>query len=707
VSGLLWGRVAGGPMPSRVLHRPRFHSAREGGERRVGWLELFYDLIYVAVLLQLGSSLSQEVSLRSASLFVALVVPLWYTWTGFAFFSNRFVVDDLPHRLLVFLQMFLVAGMAAVMPQVFDGDFAAWAAFYAGARGVLAALWWRAWRQADRGGSIARLYAIGVAAGAAVWLVAALLPAPWGLAALGGAMLIDLGLPLTRPARDALAQEPPDVVHLAERYGTLTLIVLGESFVEVLGTLGDVGAHRAVAGPGLLALLVTFSLWWLYFDDVAGGRVRDRPLAAWVWLYSHLPLTVALAAAGVAIRLALLADPWGPPEPSFRWLLSGAVALALVSVAMIGATLERDAAALGSGLRMKIRLGAAFGVLLVGIVGVAMTSLMFVGLVSAVAVAQVLLDVLLVPTHEEVTPERRTAFTPVGPGVEAPPKPRRRYNIEDTVRKGVPDELRNDVYFFLMDGGWTRLMGVLVLAFLSVNAVFGALYMLDPGGITNLHEGSFLEAFAFSVQTMATIGYGYMAPVTPYTNVLVVAESVIGICLTALFTGLLFSKASRATSSVMFSEPALIVQRDGKPHLLFRVANGRGNEVVEASVRVSVLVDTVSQEGHRMRRMIDLPLVRDSSPIFRLSWTVMHVIDEQSPLYGMTPETVSERIVALVCIMTAFDATFGSTTHARHIYAPEDVLFDHQFVDIVETLADGRLLIDLAGLHKTRPVDGA
>ncbi|HMV65461.1 MAG TPA: low temperature requirement protein A [Myxococcota bacterium] len=691
-------------MPSRILHAPVFHSAREGGDRRVGWLELFYDLVYVAALLQLGRALTDASSAWSGALFVALVVPIWYTWTGFAFFSNRFLVDDLPHRLMVFLQMFFVAGTAVALPRVFDGDFAAWAAFYGGARGLLAGLWWRAWRTADRGAEIARLYALGVALGAVVWVVAALLPGAWGLAGLLGAMAVDLALPFAPAARAAIAREPPDVVHLADRYGTLTLIVLGESFVEVLGTLTDLGAGASVAAPGALVLLVTFSLWWLYFDEVAGGRVIDHPLAAWVWLYAHLPLTVALAGAGVSIRFALLVPQDGAPTPMLRALLAGSVGLALLSVAVIGATLDRQGELFARPVRVKIRVGAAACVLLVGAVGGHMPSFVFVGLVSVVAVAQVVLDLLLVPTQERVRHDRRAAFTPRGEALVPAAPPRRRLSVEDTVRRGVPDALRSDLYFFLMDGGWTRLMGVLVLSFLAINAVFGVLYLLEPGGITNMHAGSFLEAFSFSVQTMATIGYGYMAPTTSYTNVLVVTESVFGICMTALFTGLLFAKASRATSSVLFSEPLLITQRDGKPTLMFRVANGRGNEVVEASMRVCALIESPSSDGPRMRRMYDLDLVRNNSPLFRMSWTVMHPIDERSALFGLTAENVEDRVVGVICVMTAFDATYGSTTHARHMYQPEDFRFDHHFVDMIETLADGRLAIDLSLIHATRPV---
>ncbi len=289
-----------------------------------------------------------------------------------------------------------------------------------------------------------------------------------------------------------------------------------------------------------------------------------------------------------------------------------------------------------------------------------------------------------------------------GSASNAPAKrPRRRFNQGEIRRIGAPKAYQRDPYFLLMEGSWAQFLGFLVGSFLAINMGFGLLYLLDPGGIANMREGSFVDAVAFSVQTMATIGYGFMAPTDTYTNVLVILQSVVGMMLTAAYTGLFFAKLSRPRSSVMFSAPALITRWDGRDVLAFRVANGRGNEVVEANIRVTVLVDAVDAEGREMRRLYDLTLVRDNSPLFTLSWTVMHVLDPLSPLFGVTPENAEEKMLAIICMMTAFDATYGQTTHARHVYMPEDLQFGRRYVDLITMDDQGRMQIDYARLDET------
>jgi inward rectifier potassium channel len=278
----------------------------------------------------------------------------------------------------------------------------------------------------------------------------------------------------------------------------------------------------------------------------------------------------------------------------------------------------------------------------------------------------------------------------------------RRYGRDDLVRIGAPGTVAGEMYFLLMDGSWPVFLGFLGGTFLFTNLVFGLLYMIDPGGVVNMRPGSLLDAVAFSVQTMATIGYGYMAPTDAWSNALVIIESMFGMIMTASYTGLFFARLSRPRANVVYSEPVLIHVHDGQKVLLFRVANGRGNEVVEATMRVTVLVDTVTAEGTEMRRLIDLKLVRDNSPLFRMSWTVMHVIDAHSPLHGITAETADQKIVAMICMMTAFDATYGQTTHARHIYQPADLRFGERFVDITSVDDQGRMVLDYTKFNHTK-----
>jgi inward rectifier potassium channel len=162
----------------------------------------------------------------------------------------------------------------------------------------------------------------------------------------------------------------------------------------------------------------------------------------------------------------------------------------------------------------------------------------------------------------------------------------------------------------------------------------------------------------------------------------------------ALVTGLIFAKFGRPNARVMFSKNLVITQRYGKPCLMFRVANARSNEVVEASVHVACLKTDISPEGHRMRRIYDLALLRDSQPLFALSWLVIHEIDDASPLSGLTAEEMGNDFVMLIVTLTGIDGTFASTVHARQLYVYADVAWGYRFVDVITTDTGGAVTID-------------
>lgn len=331
-------------MHNRWFHRPRLHSPRAGNARRVEWLELFYDLIYVAAFIQLGNALSAEPGAFGVLTFAALFIPIWSAWTSFTFFANRFIVDDFVHRLLVFGQMFAIGGMAIGVGDVFAGRPAAFATCYALVRLFLVALYARAWIQGHGGQSLARRNTLGFGLGAALWITAIFVPWPWIFLVWAAAALVDFAVPLNRRARAESLRYPPDVIHMSERYGLLTLIVLGESFVKVLSAGAEHSLSPALAGMGALSLLVTFSLWWIYFDDVAGSRIKKGDLTAFVWIYTHLPLALGITAAGVAIKKAALMDPDLAGTGKYRWLLCGALALVFACVTLIDAVTERRVA---------------------------------------------------------------------------------------------------------------------------------------------------------------------------------------------------------------------------------------------------------------------------------------------------------------------------------------------------------------------------
>ncbi len=278
--------------------------------------------------------------------------------------------------------------------------------------------------------------------------------------------------------------------------------------------------------------------------------------------------------------------------------------------------------------------------------------------------------------------------------------------MSEAVRIGLPRAPLADLYYSLMEGSWWRLVALFIGFYALANLAFATLYMMDSGGISAAHDGDFYDAFFFSVQTISTIGYGSMSPQSALSNMLVTAEAMVGLLGFAVCTGLVFSKFARPTARVMFSECLVMSQRMGKPVIMLRVANARGNEIVEASMRIAMLKTENSPEGHQMRKLYDLKLMRTTTPIFALSWLAVHEIDEDSPLHGETAESLTEDRSILIVTLTGIDATFSSQIHARHVYSWQDIRWGERFVDVVGNMDDGRLRIDYTKFHTTEPDPG-
>ena len=259
--------------------------------------------------------------------------------------------------------------------------------------------------------------------------------------------------------------------------------------------------------------------------------------------------------------------------------------------------------------------------------------------------------------------------------------------------------LVSDLYARFLRTTWSRVLLFFASGWIAVNAAFAVAYLGCGDCIEGARRGSFVDAFFFSVHTIGTIGYGTMSPRGMAGNVLVAAEAFVGMMLIAIATGLIFSKFARPTARVLFSRNALVTVSDGRPTLMFRMANERGNNVVEAIVRAAVLKDETTSEGQRFRRVVDLKLVRASTPVFALSWTAMHVIDETSPLFGLTAEDLVRGDVRLIVTLTGLDATFAQQIHATHFYWPDQILFGRRFVDVMTIHPDGRTELDLRRFH--------
>jgi inward rectifier potassium channel len=262
-------------------------------------------------------------------------------------------------------------------------------------------------------------------------------------------------------------------------------------------------------------------------------------------------------------------------------------------------------------------------------------------------------------------------------------------------------EIPSDFYHRLLTISWPGFFAILAGIYLAFNLVFAAVLTLDPGGVANARPGSFLDHFFFSVQTMATVGFGNMYPQDTFANAVVTVEVLLGIITIAVATACIFARFSRPTALVMFSSVAVIAPYNGVPTLMFRAANRRRNQILEAQIGVSILRDEITAEGHEMRRFHDLALARSRTPIFSLSWTVMHPIDPTSPLYGATPESLAAQDARLIVTMTGLDESFAATIHARHIYPADSILWDRRFVDILGESPDGMPTLDYRRFHDT------
>ena len=247
-------------------------------------------------------------------------------------------------------------------------------------------------------------------------------------------------------------------------------------------------------------------------------------------------------------------------------------------------------------------------------------------------------------------------------------------------------------------------MLLVVFVYLGANLLFAFAYLAcGDGAITNTKPGSLLDTFFFSVQTMATIGYGRMTPIGSWPNAIVTFEAFFGIVYSALTTGLAFARFTRPTAGVRFSKVAVVGSHDGIQTFKFRVANDRSSHIVEAQLRLWLIAESMTAEGERYRRSVELQLHRSESPVFSLTWTAMHSIDETSALKDYLGKAAIERQWHLLITFTGYHESLANQVYARHVYLPKDVQQNATFIDIVTALPDGDRVIDLTNFDKWVP----
>ena len=269
------------------------------------------------------------------------------------------------------------------------------------------------------------------------------------------------------------------------------------------------------------------------------------------------------------------------------------------------------------------------------------------------------------------------------------------------VVKGQDKGRFTDFYHSVLTAPWWLFFIGLGIFFALINVVFAFAYLADPLGLNHARHGNFWDAFLFSVQTLGSINYTVFVPQTVYANIVVSVEAFFGLLTIALFTGIIFARFSRPYARVLFSKVAVIAPFDGVPTLMFRTANQRGNSILDASVAVSLAHQQTSLEGIVMRRFEELKLVRANTSLFALSWTVMHRIDETSPLHGVDLDAMHDHQMEIIAMLSGTDETLADRIYARHAYEPEDILWNRRFVDVLSVSSHGQRVVDLTRFHDT------
>jgi inward rectifier potassium channel len=276
-----------------------------------------------------------------------------------------------------------------------------------------------------------------------------------------------------------------------------------------------------------------------------------------------------------------------------------------------------------------------------------------------------------------------------------------RFGSREIVTEGLNLRFWADISHRCMTASWPAFIGGAVLVFIVFNAVFASFYWIGNQPIANVPGGAYIDYLYFSIETLSTAGYGDMHPQTHYGHFVAAVELFTGIFSMSLMTGLIFARFSRPNARLLFANNPVISTHDGKSTLMVRFANERHNIIGNATARLWLLKNIVSAEGQSLRRFYELPLMRNEHPALALSWTLYHVIDEQSPLYGLNADDLDAAGVSLVVVVSGYDVVAAQIVHARRSYDHDEILFGHRYADILDTSEDGRLKIDYGRFHET------
>ncbi|MEM6283206.1 MAG: low temperature requirement protein A [Chloroflexota bacterium] len=387
-------------MPNDLFTPPRFFKEvtfHRHTDRAIGWLELFYDLVYVATLIQIGNFLSDNDTPLGFVQFIILMAVVWWAWTGETFYQNRYVVDDLLHRVLVFLQMFAIASIGLSVSAAFGDLYIQFTIAYVVTRLMLVLMYARTYRAHPESSAFARWYIVGFSAGIAIWLGSLALPEGYHWVG----WLVGISVELLVPQAPWVVKERMewgvDMHHISERFGIFTIIVLGESFVKVL----DDAQGEIIGVPefafSTFGLLVVYSLWWLYFEDTAGKEVHfANNLRANCWVYGHLPLAISLVAFGVGAKKVfsnVIDKPAEAVTTEYRVLYTVSLVIFLLALALIDYGLEDESTTRDQHTKVIVHIACAGIIAFIGLVFTGLTPVTFVFLMAVVMIVQVLFSI--------------------------------------------------------------------------------------------------------------------------------------------------------------------------------------------------------------------------------------------------------------------------------------------------------------------------
>lgn len=310
----------------------------EDALRRVTWLELFFDLVFVVTISEISHRLAGDLSLKNISHSAFLFLPVFWVWLGSTVYNDRFESDDSSHKIFTFLKMIPVAGLALSIHDAFGHTANSFASSYVAARVLLIFLWLRGGLHNPIVRPLSNRYAQGFALSAILWTVSLFIDSPWKFVLWSVGLFIDLATPLTTMN---IQKNLPrlNATHMPERFGLFMIIVLGESVIGAIDGISSSGLMGIeTEAVGFLGLILAFSLWWLYFDNVMEEPIKKGVWWTAAWAYSHLPLAMSVTAIGVGI-LQVIQQGGTELTNDVRYFLCGACAMAILSTFTIEQTL--------------------------------------------------------------------------------------------------------------------------------------------------------------------------------------------------------------------------------------------------------------------------------------------------------------------------------------------------------------------------------